>query len=436
MKDKKEKTELLEWLKKLMGYARDHKFSMRIIDGIDDCIKEAETRNPDMEKIKAAVEDLLESIDHKTALSTERRAGGEDGIFEDGISIEEIRDQITGIAKRCRSENVELLQNIGERKQEVVKKAYYELQEITHGEAHINELKRSDRYFEFYEQIKSSYEKDAMHVFQEFLNDLSNNYQFVVEHMKSMLLSIGGEKSGFGSRKFYEEHDIKREGILRDMESMAQNSDCGGNDIVEFGNATTKKIRSIVQMSVLKMRFFILLPVLILATGIFFGLAKPEKTQKEVEQQEAAQEAGVWDEVEDQVEDQIVYEIITKIKEQGIVSILGEWLAAVVAVLVFVILLVIVICVKYVMFMKKMCDRWICKSCNTYLQMECSKFRQKDPLLQKMDTVLINLQDEYERQYLDVLNQLFGKTAYDFSDDGNKDQFEILKEEWATIKYR
>ena len=93
---------------------------------------------------------------------------------------------------------------------------------------------------------------------------MANNYQFMIEHMKSMFLSIGGEKDGFGSRRFYEEHDLRREEIVRKLETVAQNSDCGGTDIEELGNTTRKKISNIVQKSIFRMRFFILLPILII----------------------------------------------------------------------------------------------------------------------------------------------------------------------------
>lgn len=153
MKDKKEKTELLEWLKRLKEYAVDNSLSMRIRDGIDDCIKMAEMRNTDMEEIKSAVEELLESISNKVMPPAEKNTRE-----ENEISIEEIREQITGMARRCQSENAESLQNLGERKQAVIQKAYFGLQEITHCEARMDELKSIDRYLHFFEQVKVKFE--------------------------------------------------------------------------------------------------------------------------------------------------------------------------------------------------------------------------------------------------------------------------------------
>ena len=54
--------------------------------------------------------------------------------------------------------------------------------------------------------------------------------------------------------------------------------------------------------------------------------------------------------------------------------------------------------------------------------------------MQKMDSALHDLQEEYDRQYLDLLNQLFRNTEYNASDGNKKDQFEILREEWSAIK--
>lgn len=443
MNGKKGKKELLEWLKKLMEYAKDNNLSMRIIDGIDDCLKMADMHNSDMEEIKTAIEELLESIGHKAAPSTEKKTEE-----ETRISVEEIREQITGIAQRCQTENAESLQNIGEREKAVIQKAYCELQEITHCEAHISELKSNDKYLGFYEQIKISYEEQAMHLFKEFLNDLANNYQFMIDHIKSMFRSIGGENSGLGSRRFYEEHDIKKENIYRMLETMAQDADCGGSDIGEYGSATRKNVRKIVQKSIWKMRFFILLPILVIFMLLGSGIVKkyvqlenvPDRVTQE---QESEGNSELMDEVKNVVEDTVKEGVKKEIAKRGIGGLIKEIYNKIISpllitagtVLVFILLLIIVIYAVYIKLMKKMCDRQICKKCSTYLQQEWSKFRQEDPLLQKMDTVLHDLQEEYNRQYLDLLNHLFSKTEYNTSNNSNKDRFEVLKEEWTAIKY-
>lgn len=442
MKDKKENTELLEWLKRLKNYARDNGLSTRIRDGIDDCIRMTEMRSPDVEEIKASVEELLESIGNKVMSPAEKKAEE-----ENGISIEDIRKQIAAMAKRCQTENVESLQNIDERKRAIIQKTYCELQEITHCEAHISELKSNNKYLGFYEQIKTSYEKQAMYVFKEFLSDLANNYQFMIDHMRSMFHSIGGEQGGFGSRRFYEEHDIKREQISRKLEIIAENADCGKSDIEELGNITKKKVQRIVQKNVIKMRFYILLPVLIifllLGVGMVWEYTLPGNIQDNVIQEqelEAKENAGLLDEVMDRAEDVIVDEAMKEIKRIGIrgifESIIVPWLAAAGAVAVFIVLLIIVIYAAYIMLMKRSCDRRICEKCSEYLQTEWSQFKQKNALLHKMDTALNNLQEEYNRQYLVLLNHLFSKTDYNIVDAGNKDAFDVLKEEWTALKNR
>lgn len=435
----KNKKELIEWLNNLMKYAKDNNLSMRIIDGIDDCIKMADVRNPDMEEIRNAVEELLESIGHKVALSTEKKEGG-----ETGISVEEIRKQITVMAKRCQAENTESLQNIAVREKAITQKSYSELEDITHCEAHISELKSDKKYLGFYEQIKISYEKQAMHLFKEFLNDLASNYQFMIDHMKSMFRSIGGESSGFGSKRFYEEHDIKKECISGKLEAMVQAADCGGNDIDEFGNATRKKIRKIVHKCIWKKRFFILLPILVISVFLVTGMVKKyvqlenvtdKMTQEQVtEEQETEENSELLDYAID------IFTYIAKRETEDKSELIEEFIVKNIGslsiILIFIVLLIIVIYAVYIKLMKKMCDRQICKKCSTYLQQEWSQLRQKNPLLQKMDIVLYDLQEEYNRQYLDMLNQLFCITERDTSDSGNKDQFEVLKNEWTAIKNR
>lgn len=437
MKDKKEKMELSEWLKLLMEYAGDNKLPMRISDGISDCMKMVETQDSDRDEINAAVEELLESISQKADPVKKNAAD------EKGSSLEEIREQIAGMAKRCQTENAESLQNIREREKAIIRKTYCDLQEITYCEAHISELKNNDEYFGFYERIRSSYEKQALHVFREFLSDLPNNYQFMIDHMKSMFRSICGENSGFVSRRFYEEHDIKREGIAGKLEMMAQDADCGGKDIEEFGNATKKRIRKIVQRNVLRMRFLIVLPVLsiilLMGAGIVLKYVRSEDVpDKAAKEQETKELPGFPDEVENVVGDAVQNEAKKEIEEKGIgeiMKVISSLTVTAGAVVVFLVLLIIVIYTGYILSMKKMCDRRIGKKCSTYLQMELSQFRQRDPLLQKMDAVLIDLQEEYDKQYSDLLNQLFCKTDHEISEDGNKDRFEVLKEEWSAIKY-
>lgn len=428
MKDKKEKAELLEWLKRLKEYAVDNSLSMRIRDGIDDCIEMAEMRNPDMEEIKSAVEELLESISNKVMPPAEKNTRE-----ENGISIEEIREQITGMARRCQSENAESLQNLGERKQAVIQKAYFGLQEITHCEAHMYELKNIDRYLHFFEQVKVNYEKDAMHIFKEFLDDLANNYRFMIEHMKSMFRSIGGEKGGFGSRRFYEEHDLRREEIAGKLETVAQNSDCGGTDIEELGNATKKKISNIVQKSIFRMRFFILLPILIIflffiARSVLVFVNMENSREKMTQEQETNEELNVRDVLS------IISNLAESFSSSKAVKYSEKLKKTVIIVAAFMLLLLIVIYAMYIKLLKGMCDRRICNRCNVYLQLEWSQFKQRDPLMQKMDSVLHDLQEEYNRQYLDLLNQLFRNTEYNVSHGNKKDQFEILKEEWSAIK--
>ena len=71
----------------------------------------------------------------------------------------------------------------------------------------------------------------------------------------------------------------------------------------------------------------------------------------------------------------------------------------VIAVVILAVLLIIVIYAIYIWFLKRRCDRRICNRCNVYLQLEWSQFRQKDPLMQKMDSALHDLQEEYDRHY-------------------------------------
>lgn len=68
---------------------------------------------------------------------------------------------------------------------------------------------------------------------------------------------------------------------------------------------------------------------------------------------------------------------------------------------------------------------------------ELSRFERENELSLKLDAVMINAVDEYERRYLEVLNQLLMGTGYEEQKQENDmTEWNALREQWNTLKYR
>ena len=75
--------------------------------------------------------------------------------------------------------------------------------------------------------------------------------------------------------------------------------------------------------------------------------------------------------------------------------------------------------------------------CAEYLNTELIQFEQNNSLMPQVEETMQNALEEYERQYLNVLNQLFSDTKYNSGGDDEKktNQFTVLKENWRTLNY-
>lgn len=102
---------------------------------------------------------------------------------------------------------------------------------------------------------------------RELLQDISSNYDHLLEHLKNMLQSIGSYKAGVGNEKFYYEYESKREGLNNRLQGEAEQSDVGGNEITSFGQKTAETIRKIVKKITVKRKSLAWIPLLILLLG-------------------------------------------------------------------------------------------------------------------------------------------------------------------------
>ena len=123
---------------------------------------------------------------------------------------------------------------------------------------------------------------------------------------------------------------------------------------------------------------------------------------------------------------------------QSMASLLLALLASLGVLFVAVVLVIVVLYRCYLKILKRWCDNKICKRCGEYLQTELSQFQQNNSFFLKLDTVMKNAVEEYERQYMEVLNSLFADTGY-ADQPAQKEgaaRWDTLRQEWEQLKYR
>lgn len=123
---------------------------------------------------------------------------------------------------------------------------------------------------------------------------------------------------------------------------------------------------------------------------------------------------------------------------QSMASFLLVLLASLGILSIAVVLVIVVLYRCYLKILKRWCDHQICKRCGEYLQTELSQFQQNNNFFLKLDTVMRNAVEEYERQYMEVLNSLFMDTGYadQPAQQEGAARWDTLREEWEQLKYR
>lgn len=162
----KDKDKAIEWINDLTQFAEEQKLPMRILDGLDDCKKQLSSSGVDWNSLDATVMELLESIEEKTGSSIVK---AEDRKQE--ASVEQVKAQVIKMAQRCHTENIASIDSMAERKNMLIKKNFDKLGDITHTEAHLEELKNENLYLTFFQNCKTAYKRDAYEIFKDMLPD-------------------------------------------------------------------------------------------------------------------------------------------------------------------------------------------------------------------------------------------------------------------------
>lgn len=417
--DTKQK-DILAWLGELEKYATDKQLSMRILDGIEDCKNKTGAESPDLQEISIRVEDLLSSIEQKTASVVVQDNN------QDQIPIQAIEDQIKKMAQRCQTENKASVRNITERKNLVVKKIYENLQEITHTKAHLKDLKDQSAYLHFYENQRMEYERATFSLIRELLHDVSGNYNYMVEHLRSMFQSIGGYKFGVGNEKFYNEFETQKEGLDNRLQNEVVSKEVGGSKITDFAQKTEKKIKKTVSKFVRVRKLLAWVPVIVLLLVLTAGFVVKQNNQQDTT--EETQEQSSW--VSDLASwaSDFAKEKVSQNTSSSETDL---------SFLIFIVLIVIVLYCAYIGVLKSWCNRRICTVCGEYLQVELEDFKRSDSIMPMLNDAVDSSILEYEQEYLAILHQILFGSVFDADENEQSKmrEFESLKESWNKIKY-
>lgn len=425
---------IIAWIEELEQYAKAQKLPMRILDELEECKQLASSNRADWDMGNRTIEELLESIQGKLAPAKVQQ----ENVVEE-VSVEEVKMQVRKMAQRCHTENFSSVEGMVERKNTVIRKMYGQLSEIGHVRAHLEELKNEDLYLLFFEKCRISFERDVLEMVGELLQSIRNNYGYMLDHMRSMFQSIGGYRKGMGNEKFYLEYEARRGGIDQRVLGEAQTADIGGDDLTSFGQRTKDTVKEIVGKLVRKRKLLAWVPLIVLLC--LFTVTSVVRQEQSRQTLESAEQEETEDSLLKDIAADLGKKTVESVSEgvlQSVVSFLLVLLASLGILSIAVVLVIVVLYRCYLKILKRWCDHQICKRCGEYLQTELSQFQQNNNFFLKLDTVMRNAVEEYERQYMEVLNSLFMDTGY--ADQPAQQEgavrWDTLREEWEQLKYR
>lgn len=426
--------ETAEWFDELGRYAKEKCLPMRIMDELEECRKLALSDGADWSVVSRSVEELLESVAEKTVpAAVQEKTGNE-------VSPEAVIAQLEKMARRCHTENMTSVESMKERKNTAVKKAYGQLSEISHTKAHLDKLKNEDLYLQFFAQCKAAYERDVFEMVRELLQSISGNYAYMTDQMRSMFQSIGGYRNGMGNETFYLEYEGRKDGIDKSVQAEAETADVGGSNMISFGQKTKEVIKGIVKKLVRKRKLLAWVPLLVLLCLLTVGaVASQGQDRQEVESVEMTEENdnAVVKDVAQELGKKAVGSATVGVM-QAVASFCLALSVSLGAMFIFVLLLIGLLYMCYLKLLKLWCNRKIRKRCGEYLRTELSRFEQENSLSAKVDIVMQNAADEYERQYMEILHQMFAGTGFGAQEPQQDERAEwnALRERWNALKYR
>lgn len=410
----KRKQELVQWLDKLEEYARDTELSTRITDCIQECRNNVYNKNTNEEKLRTKIEELLNSIERKSNSEPVKADAA-----EKTVASEDIEKQLKRMAQNCQRENESVVEGVEERKALILQKCSNQMKEIAWTDANAELIKNETSYVQFYEKIAVGYEKDISLLIAEMLEDIKENYTYMLDHIKSMFHSIGVFQSKLVEEKVFVKLDEQRYAVGKSIQAEIEMEGAGKKQILSFAQKTGVKIKKIVKKEQRKKKGMILFPwllmLLAIAGNVVVQIAKGSQETVEKTLLEKLKELND------------ILELLQKS------SLLLNSLVAFIFVALAVLLLIAVIYALYVKVVKRCCERSMCRKSAEYLKKELIQFEQSGCLQLSLDAVVKDAAERFEQKYLLLLNGAFVSPKQE-KERAEKERLSKLVEEWKNIR--
>lgn len=411
----KKRQELIEWLDKLEKYAGDTELSTRIRDRIGECRNLASNADTDEGKLQTEIEELLSSIGKKEPAGSV--VASDAGKTETSENIEK---QLKKMAQNCQRENESFVEGMSERKNLILQKYSNQINEITYTDSNAVRIQSEAEYLQFYETIAWGYEKDVAFLISEMFEGLKNNYTHMLDHMKSMLRSVGAFQSGAMEAKVFAELDEQKENVGRSIQAEMENKGAGKERILSFAKRTWKTVKKIVKKEEIKRKLLTMFPWLLLlfviGGNVIGGLISGQR-QKTTEKT-FLERVNILNDILDLLEK---------------TPLLGKLLLSSTFLAIAVLFLVVAVYVIYLKMVKKYSERSMCRKSAAYLKKELVSFTQNGCLQHALEEELKEAVEKFETEYLLILNRAFVNPQQE-TDRADRERWSKIVEEWKNIR--
>ncbi len=415
-----QKEEIIQWISKLQEYAKNQGLSMRILDSIEDCRQHIYREDMPWQELRQQIEGVMESVGLKvqqTDVASRKRN-------DNSVSVEKVQAQVRQMAEECHRENMDSVAAVEDRKNINIRESIRQMGEITHTEAHMEQLLDKNRYTDYFQQIKNSYEQNMSKMAGEMVGDISGNYDHMANHMKSMFQSIGGYADGIGNEKFYREYETEKDKVRKKLTSETQTADYGGSSIMEFASRTMESIHDMTKKFIVQKRLLIWIPIILLVVIVISMTVVKYQTRDDSD----VSVVKIMESMPKNAEEVSKLAAFMYFMIALIVAYIGNIVAAV---LIFTVLYAV-----YRRVIKKWCSHRICEKSGEYLRTELAAFERENQLAHKTDQAVSQIVEDCEQQYLVILNRIFAGTKYEEKAGEETTGFEVLQRQWDKLKYR
>ncbi|MCM1264224.1 MAG: hypothetical protein NC313_16050 [Butyrivibrio sp.] len=404
---------LLEWLKKLELYAQNENLPMRLADSIRDLQKQVVEENADWHQLCINADNLLQSIGEKIRKQQVSQEIVTD--FDAAIPVEEVRKKISEALERGHNENNASISSALYGSNAPIKYCYQQIDEIVGNKETVHKICKGDYFLNLFNNVKQNYEQNITHTLNNFATSISNNCMRMIENIRSICKSISGYKLGVGEEKFYIKYNERKEGWDNQLRYNIANADLGAHVIMDFAQATLEKIRKITPKYEKKKKVYLALPCIVMLIGLLivgaFSLVQSAKnddsgneiTIKRGETEITVDVSGLSSSINGGVTSNIKIVII-------IIAVYAVYAAA----------------VLIIYHNKLLSDYGEC------LRRESELFEKENRLdcYVKFGKIVA----DYEKYYLDVVNEIFEGTTLDYYSAKQQNEYEQFCNELNSIQ--